>query len=476
MKRIYPWLALLLIVSGLWMQVPARVQAQSETPVYLYFFWGDGCPHCAEAEPFLKSLAQQYPTLKIEAFEVWYNVENQTLYKRMSETHGFKAQYVPAIFLGDQYWIGYNHTIRDEIARAVAQYVVTGAPDAGAGIIPGHEVTTQPTPTPITTPQPTPSPTPGGDVCLPDTVEDCGPTGPTTTLTLPILGTVDLSTTSLAVSTLLISFVDGFNPCSLWVLSVLIALSLHTGSRKKLAIIGLVYITVTALVYVLFIVGLFTMLSVMRFLGWIQVAVSLLALFFAVVNIKDYFWYKEGISFTIDDAKKPGLYKRMRRVLQAGDSLPAMVMATIGLGAGVSLVEFSCTAGFPVVWTNLVAAQKVTPLVFAGLLLLYMLIYQIDELGIYAAAVITMRASKLEEKHGRVLKLFGGMLMLVLSAVMLIDPSLMSDLSMSLLIFVIAFALAGLILWLHRVVLPRWGILIGTEEELLNAAQEKKRA
>ncbi len=457
------------LVLGLFAGAAMPIRAQSEAPVYLYFFWGDGCPHCEEARPFLEALQHQYPNLKVESFEVWYNRDNQQLYQRMAEARGFKAQYVPAFFVGDRYWVGYTQAMGEEIRTVVAQYVKTGAPDAGAGIIPGHEAQPRPTATPQAGVTPSPEPEPEGEVCLPETLEECAPTVTHPTLTLPVIGTVDLSTMSLGVSTLLISFVDGFNPCSLWVLSVLIALSLHTGSRKKLAIIGLVYIMVTGLVYVLFIVGLFTMLSVMSFIGWIQAAVSVLALFFALVNIKDYFWYKEGISFTIDDAKKPGIYKRMRRVLQAGDSLPAMIAATIGLAAGVSLVEFSCTAGFPVIWTNLVAAQQVTPLVFAGLLLLYMFVYQLDELGIYAAAVITMRASKLEEKHGRILKLFGGMLMLVLAGVMLINPALMNNLTSSLVIFVIAFALAGLTLWLHRVVLPRWGILIGTEEELLKA-------
>ena len=70
--------------------------------------------------------------------------------------------------------------------------------------------------------------------------------------------------------------------------------------------------------------------------------------------------------------------------------------------------------------------QGVTTLTFVALLLLYMLIYQLDELGIFLAAVISLRASRLEEKHGRVLKLFGGTLMLTLAAVMLFNPSLMA--------------------------------------------------
>ncbi len=139
-------------------------------------------------------------------------------------------------------------------------------------------------------------------------------------------------------------------------------------------------------------------------------------------------------------------------------SLPSSI-----LGLGVSPVEFSCTAGFPVLWTNLVTAQNVAPLTFALLLLLYMVIYQIDEFAIFMVAVVTLRASKLEEKHRRILKLIGGTLMLTLAAVMLFKPALMSDLWSSVVIFGVAFGVAMLVLLIHRKVLPRFGIVIGTE-------------
>jgi hypothetical protein len=247
------------------------------------------------------------------------------------------------------------------------------------------------------------------------------------------------------------------------VLGVLLALTLHTGSRKKVFIIGLVFLTVTSLVYALFIAGLFTMFSVIQFAPWIRVVIALLALFFAIVNIKDYFWYKEGISFTIADEKKPGLYRSMRRVLNASDSMPALIGATIVMSAGASLVEFSCTAGFPVLWTNLLAAQGVTALTFVVLLGLYMVIYQIDEIAIFMAAVVSLRASKLEEKHGRILKLISGTLMLTLAIVMLVNPSLMNRVTTSLLVFAVAFGAALLVLLVHRVILPRFGVTIGTE-------------
>ena len=188
-----------------------------------------------------------------------------------------------------------------------------------------------------------------------------------------------------------------------------------------------------------------------------------MALFFAAVNIKDYFWYKEGISLTIADEQKPGIYRGMRRILNAGDSTWGVVGATVVLAAGVSLVEFSCTAGFPVLWTNLLIAQQATALTFGLLLLLYMFIYQLDELAILLVAVFTLKASKLEEKQGRVLKLIGGMLMLTLAMVMLVNPAWMSQISSSLIVFGVAFVGTLLVLLVHRKILPRFGIRIGTE-------------
>ena len=85
--------------------------------------------------------------------------------------------------------------------------------------------------------------------------------------------------------------------------------------------------------------------------------------------------------------------------------------------------------------------------------LVYMLIYQLDELAIFFTAVFTLKASRLEEKHGRILKLIGGTLMLTLAVVMLFKPELMNKLSSSLIIFAIAFGATLLILLLHQVIL-----------------------
>ena len=132
------------------------------------------------------------------------------------------------------------------------------------------------------------------------------------------------------------------------------------------------------------------------------------------------------------------------------------------MAAGVSLIEFSCTAGFPVIRSNIMIANNVSGLYFALLLGLYMLIYLLDEIGVIAVASITMKAARVEEKHGRILKLISGTIMLALGIVMLIEPAIMNKLSSSLGVFVIALALAALICIIHHKALPRMGIYIGS--------------
>jgi len=460
-------LFLILIIFSLAVGNQSVQALAQDTQVNIYFFWGDGCPHCEKAKPILEEIAQGDPGIEMYEFEVYNDQANLDLFFEVAAAYGFEPTGVPTIFVADRYWVGYSEDIQLQIEQYIEQCQVKGCDDPGieilsnGGFIEPTAVVPSPEPTapPVTEPSATPA-----EVSDPPAGEDAPGDGrPGLSITLPLIGMVDLSSQSMLISTLLISFVDGFNPCSIWVLSMLLAITLNTQSRKKVMIVGLVFIFVTGLVYALFIAGLFTVLRIVSFVGWIQVVVALVALFFGLVNIKDYFWYKEGLSFTISDEKKPGIYKGIRRILNAEESLWGMIGATIVLAAGVSLVEFSCTAGFPVLWTNLLNSQNVTGLAFVALLFVYMLVYQIDELGIFLVSVLTLRKTKLEEKHGRALKLMGGMLMLALALVMLIDPTLMNHIGSSLLVFGAAFGIAGLVLLVHRVILPKFNI--GSEKQ-----------
>ncbi len=117
--------------------------ASSGGPVIIYFFWGDGCPHCAEEKPFLERLKQQYP-VKVHALEVWNSPENRELFIKMANADGFESSGVPTTFIGDRHWVGYNEQVGREMETAVKACAASGCPDAGQGII----TPAQPAPTP----------------------------------------------------------------------------------------------------------------------------------------------------------------------------------------------------------------------------------------------------------------------------------------------------------------------------------------
>jgi cytochrome c biogenesis protein CcdA/thiol-disulfide isomerase/thioredoxin len=439
----------------------------ADSPAPVYFFWGDGCPHCETQKPFLDELAARYPQVDVRSYEVWYVQENRQIFFDMTAKLGFEPSGVPVTIIGEQYWVGFHETIEADIEAAVVGCIQDGCPDLGVGTIPGL----QPAPVNPAVPAEPVEPSPTLEPVEPVEEEPAPPVGEEV-LVLPLIGTINLGAHSLWFSTALIAFVDGFNPCSLWVLSILLALVIHSGSRKKILIVGLTFLLVTAAVYGLFIVGLFKVFTFVGFLGWIRAVVAVIALGFAAINIKDYFWFKEGVSLTVADKHKPKIYQDIRGLMAPDKSSLALIGATLVLALGIALVELPCTAGFPVLWTNLLAAQQVDTLTFALLLGLYMLIYLLDELIVFGTVVVTLKASKLEEKHGRVLKLVGGLVMLALAVVLLVNPDLMNSLTSSMLVFGVAFGLAGLVLLVHRVVLPRFGIYIGSE---LRATQKKSR-
>ena len=390
-----------LLVAGFTLPAGATESDQGFRDQELTIFWGQGCPHCAAEWEFLDELSTEFPDLEIAGYEVNYNPANWDHFVAVMAEHDLEPRAVPTTILGDQVWEGFNDAIGVQIRAAVV--------DALSGSV---------------------VPEPDG----PDVID------------LPVIGEVDVERTSLVVATLLIALVDGVNPCSLWVLSILLALVLRTGSRRRVLAIGGTFLVITTLLYGLYIAGIYGFLSYATNLVWVRMVMAVVALGFGVVNLKDYFWFRRGVTLTIPDSKKPWIYRRMRSAATSDKALPTALAGTALLAIGVSLLETPCTAGFPLLWANLVAEQEVGLVGTIPLFGLYMLVFLLDELVVFGAAVIAMRAMKLEERAGRLLKLIGGVVMIALAGTLVFAPEAMSSVSGALAVFGVAVAVVVIIL------------------------------
>jgi hypothetical protein len=175
-------------------------------------------------------------------------------------------------------------------------------------------------------------------------------------------------------------------------------------------------------------------------LRWITIAAGFIAVTISLVNIKDYFWFKRGVSLSIPDGAKPGLFQRMRGLLEKR-SMTAMITGAVTLAIFANLYEFLCTAGFPMVFTRILTLEEIPVTGYYLYLLLYNLVYVIPLATIVVIFSITLGKRKLQEHEGRVMKLLSGMMMLLLGAVLLIAPHLLNRVSTA--FVVLLFAVAG---------------------------------
>ncbi len=87
--------------------------------VIVYFFHGDGCPHCAEAEEWFDSIQGEYgEKMRIAAYEVWNDAENASLMSQVAQLRGDDATGGPYIVIGDKWWIGFNETVMGSEIKA----------------------------------------------------------------------------------------------------------------------------------------------------------------------------------------------------------------------------------------------------------------------------------------------------------------------------------------------------------------------
>ena len=399
---------------------PTQAAAGNATPeaAELVLYWGDGCPNCAAEKRWLAKVAPDNPDLTITQHEVWFNKDNQKLFVAAGKKLGFTASSVPTTVIGQRVWIGWTDAIAADVAKTV-ELVAAGKP------VPKGLYGTA-----------------GAGTCK-EGAAKCGGKDEVK-IDVPLVGEVSLGGQSLLISTVIIGFVDGVNPCSLWVISVLLTIVVRTASRRRVLAIGSTFLLVTAGMYAVYMAGIYSALMVVGYIGAIQVIVAVAAGIFGAVSVKDYFAFKKGLSFTIRDSSKPGIYKRMREAAGQKALIPALA-ATVVLGVAVSLLETPCTAGFPVLWTGMLQANGVGFAESAALFVVYMVPFLLDEIIVFGFVVVTMRATKMQEKHGQLLKLVAGVTMLVLAAVMVLEPSLMENPLAALALFVGAFLLAGVI-------------------------------
>lgn len=383
---------------------------EGNAQIRLYFFWSVHCPHCLEAHPFVDALQAQYPWLLLEDREVSASRDNAQLYQQVAAAVGEQAQYVPAFVFCGQMIVGYDHadTTGAQLVEALsacqaqtqARYDAMRAPPVALDVEEAaHAALAQP-----------------ANAGAPAAVDPSA-----AMITLPLLGAVALANVSLPLFTVIVAGLDAFNPCAFFVLLFLLSLLVHTNSRGRMLLIGGVFVLFSGLLYFIFMAALLNVFLWAGELKGVTLVAGLLAIGMALINIKDFFWFKQGPSLSIPEGAKPGLFQRMRTLVQTG-RLPAMLASTVLLAIAANSYELLCTSGFPMIYTRALTLHQLPQPAFYGYLALYNLVYVLPLLIIVAIFAQRLGARKLTEGEGRALKLLSGTMMGLLGILLIVAP------------------------------------------------------
>lgn len=382
----------------------ANLQAQAEPAwygldennqpvIHLYFFWSEKCPHCLQALPDIVEMDKQYPWLQLHSLELTKYPQHVETYIDMAALFGNDARSVPTFMFCGNLISGYED--KETTGQSLRNYLQACYQFAKESVPDNKTVFN-----------------------LDDSKLNA--------LDVPFLGEVSVDNYSLPMLTLIIAGMDAFNPCAFFVLLFLLSMMVHAQSRARMALIGGVFVFFSGAIYFLFMaawLNLFIYLGELRLITFIS---GMVAMLIALINIKDYFWFKKGISLSLSDNAKPKIFDRMRNLLRL-DSIVTVLFATMLLAIVANSYELLCTAGFPMVYTRILSLKALSLDSYYLYLLLYNMIYILPLLIIVILFTIKLGSRKLSKSEGAILKLLSGVMMLLLGSLLVLSPQLLNN-------------------------------------------------
>jgi len=416
-KNINPfWLIIAAIILFLPIQGRAAYPATETTPtqqialteenqnkINIYFFWAEGCTHCAAEKIFLQKITSQNSNIIVNSFEVTQNAQNAALLQSIGKKFNLDVSGVPFTMIGNKYFPGWlDEESTGEPMKVAIECVEQGECQDILSLFFNSLEKNQ-------TEQNNTNDNIEKNNIIPES------------LNLPLIGNIQTKNLSLPLLTIVIGALDGFNPCAMWTLIFLISLLLGMQNRKRMWILGGSFIAASAIVYFLFLTA---WLNVFLFLGlvvWIRILIGIVALASGIYNLKEYHYNKKGVCKISTDPKQKKIFDRLKTLVQERNFWIALG-GIILLGFAVNLVELVCSAGLPAVYTQVLSLSNLPAWQYYLYLLLYIFVFMLDDMIVFFVAMATLKMTGISGKYSRWSHLIGGIIMLILGILLIVKP------------------------------------------------------
>ena len=346
---------------------------KNDEKVNIYLFYSKICPHCQKEEKYFETLKEKYKyKINIYTYEVTENKTNNEIMKSLKKELKENSQGVPFTIIGSKTFLGYDESLNERIENTIESYLDEN-------------------------------------------------TKTDNTYTIPILGKIEAKNASIILIAIILGFIDGFNPCAMWILLLLINMCISIKDKKKMLIVCLTFIITSGIIYFLSMLGIGFILDLTT-ISYIRNIIAILAIILGIYNLYTYLkTRKQTGCHVVKKEKRKTIITKINNILNNKNTL-LMFGGTIILATSVSLVEMACSLGFPTIFLELLSINNIHSFLKVTYLLIYILFYLIDDIVVLFLSIKAFEAKGISTKYNKYVHLIGGLIMILMGILLIFKP------------------------------------------------------
>lgn len=346
---------------------------KNDEKVNIYLFYSKICPHCQKEEKYFETLKEKYQDkINIYTYEVTENKTNNEIMKSLKKELKENSQGVPFTIIGSKTFLGYDESLNERIENTIESYLDEN-------------------------------------------------TKTNNTYTIPILGKIEAKNASIILIAIILGFIDGFNPCAMWILLLLINMCISIKDKKKMLIVCLTFIITSGIIYFLSMLGIGFILDLTT-ISYIRNIIAILAIILGIYNLYTYLkTRKQTGCHVVKKEKRKTIITKINNILNNKNTL-LMFGGTIILATSVSLVEMACSLGFPTIFLELLSINNIHSFLKVTYLLIYILFYLIDDIIVLFLSIKAFETKGISTKYNKYVHLIGGLIMILMGVLLIFKP------------------------------------------------------
>ena len=388
MKKIY-WLIISLLLI-----LPINTKALEK--IDLYLFHSSTCEHCQAEIKYLDSIKDKYPNLKVHLYETTdpneESTKNAKLGMEVASKIGVTYQ-TPFTILGETYYIGFSENIEKSLDKLIEQESNSPSTNVVKKIFNDEDIS---------------------DIDVNAGLVE----------TIKLFGKdIKISSVSLPVLAVIIGFLDGFNPCAMWVLIFLISMLFNMKNKKRMWALGITFLTASASVYMAFMFAWLGAVVSFASIKWFRLLIAIVALIAGIINLRSFInsLKKDDGCEVVDDKKRKKIITRIKNITHERSFFLALI-GVILLAFSVNIIELACSVGLPLIFTQTLALNNLSAIQYLIYILIYIFFFLIDDIIVFAIAMFTLNITGISTKYTKYSHLIGGIIMILIAILMAFKP------------------------------------------------------